>query len=320
MVIKMKLQNYQLKDKKIKDKFTELKSKDPNSLKKRIKLSWSNWGFGMEPLEDTAERLNKYGIRYIELHGNRYGKDLGYKSCEVKKILSNYSIEVAGICGMFSADNDLSSNRPLVRQNAIDYIRRNLEFGYELGAKYLLIVPGAVGRSAPYDDMEFYRSVETLQIIADEFCKTGIRGAVEPIRSAEVSFCHTFSDAKEYIRAVNSSGIQHINGDVYHMLVEESHIGKAIIDAKGMITNLHMADTNRDALGRGSLDLDAIIMALYIIGYNNVDSCFVTPEPLGPGGDPYPAMYGKPDKDKLDKLVKQTATYFREREEDILNH
>lgn len=315
----MKLQNYGKINLEIKNKFLDSKVKNPSKLKNKLKLSWSNWGFGMESLEDSAERLNKYNIKYIELHGNRYGNDLGYKPCEVKKILSNYNIEVAGICGMFSADNDLSSNRPLVRQNAIDYIRRNLEFGYELGAKYFLIVPGAVGRPAPYDDMEFYRSVETLQIIADEFYKTGIRGAVEPIRSAEVSFCHTFSDAKEYIRAVNSSGIQHINGDVYHMLVEESHIGKAIIDAKEMITNLHMADTNRDALGIGSLDLDTIIMALYIIGYNNVDSCFVTPEPLGPGGDPYPAMYGKPDKDKLDKLVKQTAAYFREREEDILN-
>ncbi len=35
-----------------------------------------------------------------------------------------------------------------------------------------------------------------------------------------------------------------------------------------MLTNLHMADSNRCALGEGSLDLDTIIMALYLIGYN----------------------------------------------------
>ena len=103
------------------------------------------------------------------------------------------------------------------------------------------------------------------------------------------------------------------------MLCEESHIGKAILDAEGMLTNLHLADTNRGALGEGSLDLDTIIMALYIIGYNNDESAFVTPEPLGPGGDPYPAMYEKPDKNKLDTLVKQTANYFREREEEVLS-
>jgi len=45
----------------------------------------------------------------------------------------------------------------------------------------------------------------------------------------------------------------------------------------------------------------------------------VTPEPLGPGGDPYPAMYGRPDRGKLDRLVSRTANYFREREEEVLS-
>ena len=102
------------------------------------------------------------------------------------------------------------------------------------------------------------------------------------------------------------------------MMHMESHISKTIVDSGGLLTNLHMADTNRDALGGGFLDLDTIIMALYIIGYNNDDSAFVTPEPLGPGGDPYRAMYGNPDTEKLDSLVKQTADYFRARQEELL--
>jgi D-psicose/D-tagatose/L-ribulose 3-epimerase len=118
---------------------------------------------------------------------------------------------------------------------------------------------------------------------------------------------------------VDSKGIAYINGDLYHMLVEESHIGEAIINVRGMLANLHMADTNRGALGDGFMDLDTIIMAPYLIGYNNDDCCFLTPEPLGPGGDPYPAMYGNPDPKKLDKLVKDSIEYFRQREEQILN-
>jgi len=315
----MNRQNYEIINDEIKSKFLKLKNLTPQIIKDRLKLSWSNWGFGMEPLEETARRLSKNNIRYIELHGNRYGKDLGYKVNEVDKILSSYHIEVTGICGMFSAESELASNSPTIRQRAIDYIRRNLELGYDLGAKYFLIVPGAVGRPTAYDNVEFARSVETLKIIADDFKEAGIRGAIEPIRSAEVSFCHTFEDAKKYIKAVNSPGVQHINGDVYHMLLEESHIGRAIIDAESMLTNLHMADTNRDALGGGFLDVDTIIMSLYIIGYNNDPSAFISPEPLGPGGDPYPAMYGKPDSNKLDNLVKNTANYFRKREDEVLN-
>ena len=145
-----------------------------------------------------------------------------------------------------------------------------------------------------------------------------MRAAIEPIRAAETSIVHTFAEAKDYIARLDQPGVRHINGDVYHMLVGESHIAQAIWDAGEMLTNLHMADTNRCALGDGSLDIDAIIMALYLIDYNNNDNCFVTPEPLGPGGDPYPAQNAKTDPAILDKLVLDSVNYFREREACLL--
>jgi D-psicose/D-tagatose/L-ribulose 3-epimerase len=313
----MKFQNYEKKNAKIRERFEQLKASSPKKFKQRLNLSWSNWGFGMEPLEQSAKRLAAAGIEYIELHGNHYGPDLGYKPKETLKILGDNGVKVAGICGMFSAENDLSSNSGVQRQNAIDYIRRELDFGQAVGAGYMLVVPGAVGRPCPYDTSEFDRSVATLKLVAGDFTRAKIKAAVEPIRSAEVSFFHTITDAKRYIAAVDHPGVRHINGDVYHMQVEESHIGEALLDAGDMLTNLHMADSNRCALGEGSLDLDTIIMALYVIGYNKA-GCYVTPEPLGPGGDPYPAMHGRPDARSLDRLVQKTAKYFREREACLL--
>jgi len=313
----MKKQNYELKNEKIRSAFRTLKKEHPERLKQRLNLSWSNWGFGIEPLADSAARLQKAGISYIELHGNHYGPDLGYKVDETLKVLGDHGIQVAGVCGMFSADNDLSSNRAVQRQAAIDYLKREVPFTAAVKGSYLLVVPGAVGRPQAYDQTEFERSVDTLRGVADLFVQHKVRAAIEPIRSAEVSFVHTVADAQKYIAAVNHPGVRHINGDVYHMQAEEAHIGEAILAAGDQLVNLHMADSNRGALGLGSLDLDTIIMALYLIGYNT-DGRYVTPEPLGPGGDPYPAMHGKPDKKQLDKLVMQTARYFREREEALL--
>jgi D-psicose/D-tagatose/L-ribulose 3-epimerase len=313
----MKPQNYEQKNRRIREAFEALKQQHPEKLARRLNLSWSNWGFGMEALADSAARLEKAGITYIELHGNHYGPDLGYKPKETLKILGKHGLQVAGICGMFSSDNDLSSNRPLQRQAALKYLKRELSFAREVGGAYLLVVPGAVGRPRPYDAMEFDRSAETLRLVADLFPKHKVRAAVEPIRAAEVSFCHTIADAQRYIKAVDHPGVAHINGDVYHMQVGESHIGEALLAAGRQLTNLHVADSNRGALGQGSLDLDTIIMALYLIGYNE-EGRFVTPEPLGPGGDPYPAMYGRPDRKLLDQLVLQTARCFRERENVLL--
>jgi D-psicose/D-tagatose/L-ribulose 3-epimerase len=313
----MSLQNYEQKSQTIREQFDALKRERPESLRQRLNLSWSNWGFGMESLEASAKRLSDAGIEYIELHGNHYGADLGYKAADTLKILGGNGIKVGGICGMFSAENDLSSNTGSGRQNAVDYLKREIDFGAEIGAGYILVVPGAVGRPTPYDSSEFLRSVSTLRLVADRFAETGIKAAIEPIRSAEVSFCHTIADAKRYIAAVDHPGIGHINGDVYHMQSEESHIGEALVDAGPMLTNLHLADSNRCALGEGALDLDTIIRALYLIGYNR-EGCYATPEPLGPGGDPYPAMHSMPDAEQLRHLVQQTASYFRERETAVL--
>lgn len=137
----MKKQNFEIKNEKIKNLFIELKKDNLEKLKKGLNFAWSNWGFGMETLPDSAARLQKAGIGYIELHGNHYGPDLGYKAGETLKILEHFNIKVSGICGMFSNDNDLSSNRTVKRQAAIDYIKRELEFCAAVGGKYMLIVP-----------------------------------------------------------------------------------------------------------------------------------------------------------------------------------
>jgi sugar phosphate isomerase/epimerase len=312
----MSKQNLEIKNDQIREQFEALRAL-PGRLDRRLNLSWSNWGFGVEPLAASAVRLERAGLEFIELHGNHYGPDLGYDAEEVLRILGDHGLRVAGICGMFGPDNDLSSNRPIQRQAAIDYLKREIPFAEAVGAGYLLVVPGAVGRPTPYDGMEFHRSAETLRLVADLFVEHGIRAAVEPIRSAEVSLVHTIADAQAYIAAVDHPGVQHINGDVYHMQVEESHIGEAILAAGERLTNLHLADSNRCALGLGSLDIDTIIRALYVIGYN-AEGKYVTFEPLGPGGDPYPAMYGNPDPEALEALVQQSVRYWREREEVVV--
>jgi D-psicose/D-tagatose/L-ribulose 3-epimerase len=312
----MKPQNYEQKREKLVAAFQEKMAQRPELKELEIKLSWSNWGFGIESLEDTAKRLNQHGVQWIELHGNRYGADLGYRSADVRATLNCHDIKVAGICGMFGRENDLSSNSGIVRQAAVDYIRRQLDLCHSLDASYMLVVPGAVGRPQAYDGSEFERSVETLRFVADEFTAAGVCAAIEPIRSAEVSFVHTIADAEAYIRAVDHPAVRHINADVYHMQSEEENIAGALLDAGDRLLNLHLADSNRCALGKGSMDVDAILMALYALDYTDGPR-FATPEPLGPGGDPYPAMFGKPDPALLDALVADTVSYWRERERQI---
>lgn len=312
----MKLQHVDAWRQEIDRRFAEMVAEHPEKLERRLEMSWSNWGFGQEGLQVSAARLAKAGLRFIELHGNHYGRDLGYRVEETARILADNGIQAAGVCGMYSAESEFASTSYRARQAAIDYVRRELEFCHEMGGSYLLVVPAAAGRTKAYDEHEVHRSVETLRILGDDFVAAGIKGAVEPIRKAETTIVHTVADAIQYIEMIGHPGIQHINGDVYHMQAEEPYVPDAILQAGDRLLNLHMADSNRAALGNGSMDLDSVIKALYLIGFNQPGR-YVTPEPLGSAPDVYPAMHALQDPRDLDELVFTTVRYWREREDAV---
>lgn len=309
----MQQQNHRLLDQEVVQRFIEARrgwSTQPEPLK----LSWSNWGFGIEDLADSAARLQRSGVAFVELHGNHYGPDLGYRADETLKVLGDHGITVGGICGMVMPEQELASNKPHVRQRFVDYLRRELEFCVAVGGRYILFAAGAVGRPAKYDDAELDRVVETLQIVAPEFEAAGVLGAIEPVRVDEVSVVHTCGEAAALIERLGQPGVQHIAGDTYHMQSGDGHVAHTLLQYAPQMANLHLADSNRRALGTGQLDVDGVIMALYATGYEG----FCTPEPLGGGANPYDAMYGHPDVAVLDALVSTTVDTWKAREEAVL--
>ncbi len=312
------MQNFEIKNSRIKEAFIEAKKESPEKFVQKLNLSWSIWMFGTESFESSIKRLNRSGLKFVELRGDHQTKSSGISQEDVKSLLKSYDMKVSGACGFFGPENDLSSNNSFNRQHGIDYIKREVEFLESVGGEYMIIVPSAVGRPEAIDNSEFPRSVHSLQQCADAFKKSGINAAIEPIRAAEVSLINSVDQALEYIKAVGCESIHHINADTYHMLLEESHIGESILKCKNQLVNLHVADSNRDALGSGMIDFDTVIMALYLIGFNTPGH-FVTPEPLGPYPNPYALMNELCDEDIMDRLVNDSINYFREREEYVLS-
>jgi D-psicose/D-tagatose/L-ribulose 3-epimerase len=313
----MKPQAFRVHDQRVVRAFLDAR-RGHTSDEPRLKLSWSNWGFGAEDLADSAARLSKNSIEFIELHGNLYSADLGYRPQETLETLGDYGIKVSGVCGMVTPEQEFAHNVPHVRARAIEYFRRQAVFTREVGGSYLLFGAGSVGRPTKVDSYELERSAATMRLVADDFAREGIRGAVEPIRPEETSVAHTFEETLRLLELVDHPAIAHINGDLYHMLSGERHIGATILDFGHRMLNLHLADTNRRALGHGLLDLDVVIMALYAINYQRGDN-YCSAEPLGAGGNPYAAMNLPPDQRALDDLVAVTASTFREREAEVLS-
>lgn len=309
-------QNYAMRDRLILEEFLQLGERRPDRLTRRLDLSWSVWMFGIEPFEDSLARLKSNGLGFVELKGDHFGPDSGLGAPEARRLLGDVGMHVSGTCGLYSPENDLAAPSAYVRQRAIDYVRREIEFLSVVGGSYLIVVPSAVGRPTAYDAAEIARSAEALRKCGEDFARAEVKAAIEPIRSAEVSIVHSVDDALRYLDLVAHPAIAHINGDIYHMSLEEPHIGEAILACGKRLVNLHLADSNRDALGKGMIDIDVVIMAAYLAGMNQPGR-YLTPEPLGPFPDPYVLANGPCDAAVMDVLVRETVTYFREREEAV---
>ena len=310
------LQNFEEKSAAIRRRYLAQKRSEPERFARRIDLSWSVWMFGIEPFSESVARLAKHGIGFIEMKGDHFTAESGLEAELVREVLADRGMRVSGTCGMFSAENDLSSNSAYVRQRAIDYVRREVDFLAEVGGHYLIVVPSAVGRPTGIDSAEGIRSATALRACGDDFAKARVAAAIEPIRSAEVSLVHTVDEACRYIEVVDHPGIGYVNADTYHMLLEEAHIAEAIVSCGERLANLHLADSNRNAPGTGMIDFDTVIMAAYLVGMNQ-EGRFLTAEPLGPITDPY-LLGNEPCRTELmDVLVRETVGYVRAREEHV---
>ncbi len=79
-VRRVKTAELRAEEREIREQFlTDSRMSIRRSCGSKLNFSWSNWGFGMETLAVSAARLQRAGIEFIELHGNHYGPDLGYK-------------------------------------------------------------------------------------------------------------------------------------------------------------------------------------------------------------------------------------------------
>jgi len=67
--------------------------------------------------------------------------------------------------------------------------------------------------------------------------------------------------------------------DTFHMNIEEKDIIESILHAKGYVSHVHFADSNRWAPGCGHINFAEILDALEEIGYEGAVSAEILPKP-----------------------------------------
>lgn len=266
-----------------------------------------NWVFGQEPLKMTLERLARYGYDGIELAAEPDHYDLH----QVNRIVRDHGLVVLGLTP--AADwptdtRDLTNPDPARRAQAVDYYKSCVDMAAELNAAYAGILPTPSGRFfglGSYAD-EWQWAVDGVHQIGEYAKSVSVPIAVEVLNRYEAFLLNTTAQGLRFVREVDCEAVKLIL-DVFHLHLEETDLHSALRQAKDVLVTLHMADTNRQGLGRGHLDLPALFRTLHEIEYDGP----ICLEFTAPGPNPFVAVKDDNSMVDLEAFSRESITLLR---------
>lgn len=288
-----------------------------------MKYGISNWIYGGEPLELTCARLQRFGYDGIEL----MGEPSEYDPQRVNELCRARDLRVVSLAGMYpwpTEERDLANPDPRVRERAVDYLKDCVDFAVAISAPLIIVVPSSVAKARPVGtfeteeawveeaEREWHYAVDSVRQAAEYALPRHIRLAVEPINRYESFLVNTCEQGLRFVRQVGSEAVA-LHLDTFHMNIEEADPAQAIRAAGRLLINVHIADSNRQGVGRGHTDYRAIMQALLDIGYEGA----LVLEPLPPVPDPYIAARLKRYESLRDTYAEESITRLRAIENEL---
>jgi len=272
-----------------------------------MKYSVSNWIYGDEPFEKTLKRLSRFNYDGVEIVGEPDKYDVSM----TRQLLASYGLEASSIAGVYpwpTEDRDFASADRNVRERAVEYAKKCIRFARDVGAILIIVVPSCVAKTKPQAPLEkeWRWSVESVKEAGRYATDFGVLIAVEPINRYETYLVNNVDQALRFVGEVNLESVK-IMLDSFHMNIEEPDPAASIRKAGQTLIHMHMADSNRQSVGRGHTDFRAIIRSLKETGYAR----YLAMEPLPPVPDPYIAMKGLRSEEFLDLYAQECIEQLR---------
>lgn len=114
--------------------------------------------------------------------------------------------------------------------------------------------------------------------VAEHAQKRGVELILEPINRYEIDYINNLDECSALLKKVNRKNFT-MMADVFHMNIEDDHIGESLIRNKEYVRYIHFADSNRHAPGDGHMPWDEIFNALTTIGYDGWTTAEILPLP-----------------------------------------
>lgn len=188
--------------------------------------------------------------------------------------LTHYGLEPAAVATGFvfgSRGLRLVDPDPFVCCGAAELLQDLVRLAAAVGAK-VVTIGGFRGKAEPVGGLENAKRILCAGLReADSLAQElGITIALEPLRRGESDL---LNNAQEVCDLIHEGGFGAVRLllDVYHM-AEEPNMLEAFRKYRDRFVHVHLADTDRKALGLGSIDFSAIEAVLQEVGYTGWQS------------------------------------------------
>lgn len=269
-----------------------------------VKFAYNTLVYSGEDITESICRLARYKYDGVEIVGEPKKMNINL----IKEELKKNNIAASSILAIYNFERDIVSSNAKIRRDAIDYIKENVNFAKEVGAKIVTISPTACMKIHPEAslDQEWEWAVEGIHeagLYAEDF---NVNLVIEPWNRYETYLANRLD---QVMKMVDDIGLQNVGAmcDTFHMNIEEKNIADAIRKAKGYLKHIHIADSTRQAPGYGHIDFKAVAQAIKDIGYHG----YLSMELLPAAADPFMVLNGSRQDEFYDQYTRESIEFLR---------
>ena len=264
----------------------------------RFKYSYNALVYYGEDIARSIDRVARFGYDAIEV----VGEPARFDARRIKALTRDAGIRVSSICPLYTATRDLVHPDAGQRANAVQYVKDVAEFAAEMECPTIIVHPTANGKTQRLASEAEERkwAVNGIRAGGEHAARLGVNLSLECWNRYETYFLNRLEQAASLWREVglDNGGIQ---GDTFHMNLEEDSIEGAFREHGHLLQHVHLADSNRAAPGSGHLDFRPILAALADAGYEN----YLSFELLPAFADPFAALAGGGGEEFFDAYTEQ---------------
>ena len=228
-------------------------------------------------LEESMRKASDLGYDGVELALKRPDE---ISRADLRALLHTYGLEVSAISsGQVWAARALcfTEEDPEKREE----LRKTFRGFIDLASDFGQIVNigrtrGSIGSKDPALAHELF--FDMAHDLADYAQARGVDLILEPVNRYEIDFINSLDEAAALLDRLDRKNFLAMP-DVFHMNIEDDHIGQSLIRNKRYVRYIHFADSNRHAPGDAHMDWEEIFHALSHIGYTGWTSVEILPLP-----------------------------------------